>query len=160
VSRCWPPVTVRLLHENDQALLERSEPDVFDHRVDPGLAAATLRDPRHHLVAAVEGDCVVGFASAVDYVHPDKPRALWINEVSVAERLRGRGIGKRLICKLLGHARALGCFEAWVLTDAGSPGACTLYRGLGGSQDGTDLIMFSFDLCPTSEAQAPGLERE
>ena len=113
-----------------------------------------------HVVAAIEADRSVGFASAVDYLHPDKPRALWINEVSVAERLRGQGIGKRLMRTLLGHARTLGCFEAWVLTDAGNPGASALYRRLGGSQDGTDLIMFSFDLCSTSESQAPALERE
>jgi len=46
-------------------------------------ARTSFDDPRHHLVVAVE-HVVVGFCSAVDYIQPDKPPELWINEVGVA----------------------------------------------------------------------------
>ena len=61
----------------------------------------------------------MGFASGVDYIHPDKPREFWINEVGVAPSHRDRGLGKAVLRTLLDHARALGCREAWVLTGTG-----------------------------------------
>ncbi len=43
-------------------------------------------------------------ASGVDYIHPDKPRELWINEVGTASTHRGRGIGKKVVTALVEHA--------------------------------------------------------
>ena len=93
-------LVVRLLEDGDQGLLGRVAPEVFDHAVDPLLADAFLRDPRHHLVAAIADNRLVGFVSALDYWHPDKPRELWINEVGVALALgsiaaRARGSCRR-----------------------------------------------------------------
>ena len=136
-------VVVRLLEDGDQGLLGRVAPDVFDHAVDPLLADAFLRDPRHHLVTAIADDRPVGFVSAVDYWHPDKPRELWINEVGVACAWQNRGVGTRVLQGTLDHARALGCLEAWVLTDQDNAAALALYRKVGGEPSGTDLVMFS-----------------
>jgi GNAT superfamily N-acetyltransferase len=89
----------------------------------------------------------VGFASAVHYVHPDKPSPeLWINEVGVASTHRGRGLGKVILQTLFDHARALGCVEAWVLTDRGNQGAMRLYGSRGGIETPTDQVMFTFRL--------------
>ena len=109
-------LVVRVLEDGDQSVLERVAPKVFDHDVDPKLAEAFLRDPRHHVIGAIADDCLVGFVSAVDYWHPDKPRELWINEVGVTPDWR-RGRRNRLLEETLEHARALGCREAWVLTE-------------------------------------------
>ena len=76
-------VTIRLLQDGDQAVLATPEAGVFDRGADPTLADAVLRDPRHHIVAATEEGRIVGFVSAADYLHPDKPREVWINEVGV-----------------------------------------------------------------------------
>ena len=114
-------LVVRLLGDGDQGLLERVEAGVFDRDVDPSLADAFLRDPRHHLVAAIADDRIVGFVSALDYWHPDKPRELWINEVGVTSAWQRRGVGTQLMQATLDHARALGCVEAWVLTDQQEP---------------------------------------
>ncbi len=92
----------------------------------------------------------MGFVSAVDYWHPDKPRELWINEVSIAPARRNRGVGTRLLQKTLEHARALGCREAWVLTEHDNAAALALYSKLGGVRSGTDHVMFTFHL--TGEA--------
>jgi ribosomal protein S18 acetylase RimI-like enzyme len=139
-------IEIRLLVDGDQALLARTAPGVFDHAVDPDLCDAFLRDPRHHLVGALEDERPVGFVSGVDYLHPDKPREFWINEVSVSPGFLRRGIGGRLLRAALDHARGLGCAEAWVLTDNRNSAALALYRKLGGQPEGTDLIMFTFSL--------------
>jgi aminoglycoside 6'-N-acetyltransferase I len=139
-------VVVRLLQDGDQTLLGHAELGVFDHDIDPELADRFLRDPRHNLVAAIADDPPVGSVSGVDYWHPDKPRELWINEVGVASAWQNRGIGTRVLQGILAHARALGCREAWVLTDHDNTAALALYRKVGGEPTGTDLIMFTFRL--------------
>jgi ribosomal protein S18 acetylase RimI-like enzyme len=70
----------------------------------------------------------------VHYVHPDKPPELWINEVGVSGAYRDRGIGRQLLETLKTHGRALGCGEAWVLTEPGNAAARALYRAAGGAE--------------------------
>jgi GNAT superfamily N-acetyltransferase len=147
MSRGNPAIEVRVLGAGDAAILERSAPGVFDDPLDPSATRAFLEDPRHHLVVAVEGGAVVGFASAVHYVHPDKPRPeLWINEVGVAASRRGRGIGAAVMRRMLDVARELGCGEAWVLTDRDNPAAMRLYASVGGAERPADQVMFTFPL--------------
>ena len=66
-------VEIRMLRAGDEPLLERASPDAFDDPIDARRAAEFLADPRHHLAAAVDEGRIVGFVSAVHYVHPDKP---------------------------------------------------------------------------------------
>ena len=140
------PIEVRILNVDDRALLSRVTAGVFDGPVDPRLSAEFLSDSRHHLAAAVEAGCVVGMASAVHYVHPDKEPELWINEVGVAPTHRGMGLGGRLVRALLERGRALGCTEAWVLTDRSNEAARRLYVGVGGKEAPDETVMFSFPL--------------
>ena len=100
---------------------------MFDDDLQPTLVSEFLRDDRHHLAVAIDNGQLVGFASGVHYVHPDKPSELWINEVGVAPSHQGRGIGKAVMRTLLEHARRLGCREAWVLTDRKNDAARHLY---------------------------------
>jgi aminoglycoside 6'-N-acetyltransferase I len=137
-------VAIKVLGAGDDDALARVAAGVFDNGIDPKLASELLNDPRHHLVVAVVGDEIVGFASAVHYVHPDKPPELWINEVGVAPTHQGRGIGKRLLIALFDIGRSLNCGEAWVLTDRSNSRAIGLYSGLGGHP--SDQVMFNFEL--------------
>jgi ribosomal protein S18 acetylase RimI-like enzyme len=140
---------IRILGPGEAAVLTRVAPGVFDHEVDPALTAEFLRDPRHHLVVALDGDTVVGFASGVHYVHPDKPAELWINEVGVAPSHQRRGFGQQLLRALFGHGRALGCREAWVLTSPANGPAIRLYESVGGSDMADPPVMFTFRLDAT-----------
>ena len=142
-------LAIRLLTPDDCRVLERVADDTFDHPIEPALAAEFLRDSRHHLMVALDGDLVVGFVSAVHYVHPDKPAELWINEVGVAPTHQGQGIAKALLTAMLGAGRDLGCREAWVLTNRSNTAAMRLYASCGGSESDDDLTMFSFPLKPT-----------
>jgi len=137
---------VRILGSGDEALLQNVAPGVFDHALNPALVAEFLRDERHHLAVAIEDETVVGFASGVHYVHPDKPAELWINEVGVAPSHHRRGIGKAVIAALLERAKRLGCREAWVLTDRTNQAAMHLYASTGGKEAPHDQVMFTYFL--------------
>jgi aminoglycoside 6'-N-acetyltransferase I len=119
---------------------------VFDKPISPELSAEFFSDDRHHLVVAVDDDVVVGMASGVHYVHPDKPPQLFINEVGVASSHRRRGIGRHLVDKLVRHAAELGCTEAWVLTDRDNVAACRLYESAGATTPPDDSIMYTFPI--------------
>jgi len=137
---------IRVLRAEDAAVLDDVARGVFDDRLDRSATREFLADPRHHLVVAIDANVVVGFVSAVHYVHPDKPSPeLWINEVSVVPTHQGQGIGKALIAATLAVARNLGCSEAWVLTDVDNDAAMRLYESGGGTAT-RDHVMFTFPL--------------
>lgn len=144
-------LSVRLLGPADLPALLAVPPGLFDDPVRPDSAAAFLADPRHHLAASFDGMLITGFASGVDYLHPDKPRELWINEVGVRDDYQRRGLGKAVVTCLLHHGRSLGCEVAWVLTETGNTAARRLYAACGGSETpaarhAQGVIMVSFDL--------------
>ena len=141
-------IDIRVLGPTDEAVMRRVAPGVFDHDVDPVLTAEFLHDARHHLAVAVEDDTVVGFASGVHYVHPDKPPELWVNEVGVAPTHQRRGLGRQLLQALFGRARELGCREAWVLTSPANGPAVRLYEAAGGTDLADAPVMFTFRLAP------------
>jgi ribosomal protein S18 acetylase RimI-like enzyme len=136
---------IKILGPDDGAVLDNVDPDVFDNQVDPRWAAEFLVDGRHHLAVAILDGQVVGMASAVHYVHPDKPPELWINEVGVATSQRNQGIGRRLLAALFERGRELGCGEAWVLTDESNAAARRLYAAAGGDET-REIVMVSFAL--------------
>jgi GNAT superfamily N-acetyltransferase len=149
-------IDIKILGPDDVSVFERVAPDVFDDPIDARRAQEFLADPRHHLAVAVDDGVVVGFVSAVHYVHPDKPRPeLWINEVSVAATHRRRGLGTWLLRCVFDVARGLGCGEAWVLTDRANEAALHLYAAADGADAPTDHVMFNFllDAEPTQPAK-------
>jgi ribosomal protein S18 acetylase RimI-like enzyme len=139
-------VEIRILGDGDGALLENVAPEVFDNPVDARWSAEFLADPRHHLAVALDAGAVVGMASGLHYVHPDKPPELWVDEVAVAPTHQGRGIGKRLMGSLFERARELGCAGAWVLTESDNTVARRLYASVGGKETPQPPIMYEFDL--------------
>lgn len=138
------PVEIRLLGPGDAATLDRVAEDVFDGPIEPMWCAEFFADPRHHIVVAVDDGCVVGMATGVHYVHPDKPPELWVNEVGVASTHRGQGIAGRMLDALFAHARTLGCIEAWLGTEEKNTAARKMYVRAGGFE--TPMIMCTFEI--------------
>lgn len=135
-------LTIRILEPDESAVLDRVAADVFDNEIDPRWTTEFFADPRHHLAVALDGDTVVGIASAVHYVHPDKAPELWVNEVGVAPTYQGRGIGRQLMQALFARGRELGCHEAWVLTEHENAAARRLYASVGGAEEPTVIVTF------------------
>ena len=108
-------------------------------------------------MVALEAGIVIGMASGIAYVHPDKPPQLFVNEVAVAARCQGRGIGKLLLTSLLRRGRELGCTEAWVATEEGNSRARALYTSAQGKEDPERAVVYTFSLLqPPSVASARG----
>jgi ribosomal protein S18 acetylase RimI-like enzyme len=145
-------IEFKVLGSGDEQVLTNVASDVFDNPVDAALTREFLADPRHHLAVAIDRGVVVGFASAVHYVHPDKAPQLWINEVAVAPTHRRHGLAKVMLRLLFDVGRAQRCTEAWVLTDRANPAAMALYASVGGTEGADDvgpsdlMIGYSFAL--------------
>lgn len=144
-----------MLGFGDDAIFNDVAPGVFDNWCDPILVAEFIADPRHHLAVAIDGGQLVGFASGLHYVHPDKPSEMWINEVGVAPSHQGRDLGKTLLGTLVRHAEELGCREAWVLTDRSNARAMRLYTSTGGGAP-REQVMFTFFLDRDGRGQGTG----
>jgi ribosomal protein S18 acetylase RimI-like enzyme len=140
-------IEVRLLGPADAALLDRVADDVFDHAIQPALAQAFLADPKNLLAVAIEEDgLVVGIATGLLYLHPDKPLQCFVNEVGVSPRWHRRGLGARLMQALLAAARERGAQEAWVATEENNTPARALYKSLDGAQDSDPAIVYTWPL--------------
>jgi aminoglycoside 6'-N-acetyltransferase I len=139
-------IEIRLLGPTDASVLERVAPGVFDHAVRPDWSAEFIADARHHLVVARDDGVVVGMASGVHYVHPDKAPQLFINEVGVAATHRERGLGRRMLARLVERATELGCTEAWVLTDGENAAANRLYASAGAVVPAEPCVMYTIPI--------------
>jgi ribosomal protein S18 acetylase RimI-like enzyme len=135
---------IKVLSHHDLRSLDNVA-DIFDDPIQSARAKEFLQDARHHLIIALESETVIGFVSAVHYVHPDKAHPeLWINEVGVAATHQRQGIGKAMMQKACEVGRELGCKEAWVLTERSNTAAMKLYGSSGGTE--SEAILFTFDL--------------
>jgi len=161
-SEVFSPVEIKVLERGDERILCNVAAKVFDYPIDAKLTREFLDDPRHHIAVAIDDGLVVGFASAIHYVHPDKPPELWINEVALAPTHRQRGLGKALLNALFNVGRACDCAVAWVLTGRGNAAAMALYSSLGGIErvgdtgPGNALLGYTFAL---TEGKRPIYER-
>lgn len=127
-------IVIKVLGRGDEGVLMNVAAEVFDNPIDAGLTKEFLEDRRHHIAVAVDRGLVVGFASGVCYIHPDKHPELWINEIAVAPTHRRRGLGKAVLNALLEVGRSRNCTVAWVLTYRTNTAAVRLYSSLGGTE--------------------------
>jgi ribosomal protein S18 acetylase RimI-like enzyme len=145
-------IEIKVLQRGDESILMNVAAEVFDNPIDPQLTREFLVDPRHHIAVAIDDGLVVGFASGVHYIHPDKPPELWINEVGLAPTHRRRGLGRGVLKALLEVGRAQKCTVAWVLTYRTNVAAMALYSSIGGTEGvdhsgpSTAMVGYSFVL--------------
>jgi ribosomal protein S18 acetylase RimI-like enzyme len=118
---------------------------LFDGPARPDATERFLVEAGHHLlIAYVDGE-PAGMVSGVEVTHPDKGTELFLYELGVDERFRGRGVGRALVEALVELARAAGCYGMWVLTDADNDAALATYRAAGATEEeATYLLGWTF----------------
>jgi len=148
-------VSIHLVSTANSRLLDHVDEDVFDHKVQPALLQTFLANPANVLMVAVAEDQVIGMASGIAYVHPDKPLQLFVNEVGVSGRFHRQGVGKRLLAALLQRGVELGCHEAWVATELGNAAARALYSSVGGKEEDERAIVYIYSLANDATTITP-----
>ena len=150
------PAEIRRLRPGDDALVI-SAPELFDHPPRPDATAKFLASDTHHLLMAFDGagdgERAVGFVTGVETTHPDKGTEMFLYEVGVDERFRGRGVGTGLVSALRDLAVQRGCYGMWVLTDAGNAAALAAYAACGAGQPAGQL-MLTWELGPDADGLA------
>ncbi len=124
VAADWPAVAAIFAEgiATGDATLETAVPSWQDWN------ARHLRD--HRFVAELDGG-VAGWIAVVPYSSRDVYRGVGEESVYVAERTRGRGVGRALLARLIESARAGGLWtlQAGVFTENGA--SLALHRSLG-----------------------------
>ncbi len=140
------PVTIHLVTEANASLLDDMDDDVFDHPVTPDRLREFLGNRSNVLFVATIDTKVIGMVTGIAYVHPDKPRSLFINEVGVSGRYQRRGIGTKLVSAMLEWGRHQGCVEAWVAAMVSDSAARLFYEATGGVQEEQHAVVYTYPL--------------
>jgi ribosomal protein S18 acetylase RimI-like enzyme len=117
---------------------------LFDHEPRREWVERFFGQPGHHLCIAFDDGEAAGFVSGVELTHPDKGTEMFLYELGVDERFRGRGIGRALVAALADRAGQLGCYGMWVLTDADNAAGMATYTSVGAGER-SDQVMLSWD---------------
>jgi GNAT superfamily N-acetyltransferase len=139
-------IEVRRLGPADLDLVMRVPKGVFDDPIVPARTAEFLGDSRHILIGALADAAIVGFASAVVYVHPDKARPeLWFNDIGLNDAFQRRGIGRRLMAEAVAQAHAAGCSVLWVQTEAENRSTREICKACG-ARESAGVMHYEIDL--------------
>ena len=128
----------------DLESIEEAGAMLFDYEIKKQRALEFLGDPRHHIMLAYLRGKIIGMASGVHYVHPDKEPQLFISEVSVLKEYQRRGIGRALIKNICEHGKTLNCTEAWLGVDTSNNAARKAYGAAGGKEEKEPFILVNF----------------
>ena len=85
----------------------------------------------HHLLVAYVEVTPAGFVTGVEMTHPDKGTEMFLYELGVDPRFRGRGVGRSLVTALATRAKSRGCYGMWVLTEPDNDAAAKTYLAAG-----------------------------
>ncbi len=133
-------VHIRKLGPDDLGLLLAAPEGTFDFPLIEAQARAFLASESHLIVVALVRGAVVGMATGVVLLHPDKAPVLHVNEVGVHEDFQRRGIGRRLMKSLMNLARRRGITGVWLATEQDNVAARALYRSLGARETGGIVV--------------------
>ena len=142
MSKKHSDATFKRLTLDDHELLLRS--DAFDHAVRSDQAQQFLNDPACEIIAAIIDDEIIGFASGIILLHPDKAPAFFVSEVGVNEPYQRQGIASELVVQLLDRARERGCEGIWLATEGDNMPAQGLYKKLK-ARETRDIVVYDWD---------------
>jgi ribosomal protein S18 acetylase RimI-like enzyme len=97
------------------------------------LIGQILADESRHLLVAVLDERVLGTMDLLvvpNLTHEGRPWAI-VENVVVSEAVRGRGVGRALMQRLIELARAAGCYKVQLISGKHRTEAHAFYRSLG-----------------------------
>ena len=121
-------------------------PGAFDYTT-PGVEIVCGRFEEGPIWVAIDGDVMAGTVSGLP-----EPDRFYIRSMAVKPGMQGRGIGKKLLDLLEGHARELGFEKLYLYTTFVLPAAHRLYE-----KNGFYILR---ETPPDEWFEMPGLEME
>ena len=114
-------------------------PDLFRsgaQKYDEAALKALLQDPSRPILAAVEGDTLLGYCFCILQITRGDPvlcdrKVLYIDDLCVDEAQRGTGVAKALYRKVLDYARELQCHAVTLNVWCGNDRAMAFYEKCG-----------------------------
>jgi aminoglycoside 3-N-acetyltransferase I len=121
--------------------------EVFEEGREPlsdGYLARLLADPDFWVVAAFEGEQLVGGLTAhtLPMTRTEAPE-LFVYDIAVGKAHQRRGVGRGLMQQLLDGAAALGIDDLFVAADDEDAHALDFYRALGGVASAVTIFSFT-----------------
>lgn len=139
-------IQIKRLNAGDVQHLRNVADGVFDNPVRTELATRFLNNAQNVLIVAFAADMVVGMASGIVYVHPDKEPELWVNELGVAPAYRRRGVARDIMAQVQSVATEEKCTACWLLTERTNLAANGFYQSLPGWDASANAVMYEKDL--------------
>ncbi|GAC1528991.1 MAG: GNAT family N-acetyltransferase [Chloroflexota bacterium] len=141
----WDAMDIKRLVPGDEHHLEQIG-SLFDGPVQGPAATRFLNSPDHYILVAYDGETAAGFVSGVEMTHPDKGTEMFLYELEVDARFRGRGYGTALVQALAALARDHRCYGMWVLTDENNAPALATYGAAGATRESVPVMLsWTFD---------------
>ena len=130
-----PEISIREFTPGDEAAFRRlNEEWIVRYFTLEPKDQATLNNPRHYILDrggriffAVRNGETVGCCALV----AGEPGEYEVAKMAVTEQLRGAGIGRRLLAKVIAEARASGATRLYLETNSQMAPAVHLYESLG-----------------------------
>ncbi|MFF3498006.1 GNAT family N-acetyltransferase [Streptomyces sp. NPDC003247] len=119
---------IRAATEEDLPHIVRLDAEAFPGDPYPYFVLRQLLASFPHFVFVLEDGTDLG--GYVLSTPPDAARS-WILSLGIAPGLRGQGLGRRLMTRILGHLRAAGVRSVSLSVEPGNDSAVALYRSLG-----------------------------
>ena len=137
-------ITTHRLTRNTAGLLGNIADEVFDEDIDAQRLATYLNSPGHLMIIAVYRQQVIGQISAYVHSHPDQAADVYIDNLGVSPLFQRRGVASSLVDEIFTWGKALGCHQAWIVTDTDNKAARALYERRGAVAE--PIVMFSYEL--------------
>lgn len=137
-------LAIHLITTANIGLLDHVDPDVFDHAIQPTLAAAYGASDLHAMFVAVEDGKVVGHIRGNVHLQPDRAPDLYIDNLGTAPSRQRRGIASALMQAMLDWGKTRGCVFAWVATETDNAQAKAFYAAQHFTHG--EIAMFSREL--------------
>jgi ribosomal protein S18 acetylase RimI-like enzyme len=138
-------ITIRLLGPDDVDVLDRVRPGTFAQDPDPVHAWAFLTTGVNATTVALSEGQVVGYATGIVIMHPNRPREFLVTDLGVHQEFRGRGLGTRLVERLRNVAAERGCESMAMLSESSNGGAQRVSEKLLGGET-ESVVRTTWDL--------------
>lgn len=119
---------IRTATEADLPHIVRLDAEAFPAGPYPFFVLRQLQTAFPDFLLLVEdGSDLRGYVLAT----PPHDAQSWVLSLGIVPHLRGQGLGRQLMTKMLSHLRAQGTHSVWLSVDPGNETAVALYRSLG-----------------------------